>query len=161
MVMSLRDRGPEWRSAGHRISHRLTAVGLGLSVLLLMTPEVKAEEVPSLPGFASLGQVAIDKDGCASCPAIISTSKRHRTFALASDSPYPVMLSGRVEITCANGSTYHVLLQSTRRGGPFQLIPNSCVNLESKSLTVTITSVGLTPADAERTVTLIAYGNFA
>lgn len=120
----------------------------------------RAEGAPSLPGFSTLGQVAIDKTGCPSCPRVISTDQRHRAFALASDSPFPVMLSGRLEVTCANGASYHVFLQSPRRGGPFQLVPNTCVNLDTKELTFTVTSVGLSPADAERTVSVIAYGSF-
>jgi hypothetical protein len=119
-----------------------------------------AEAAPSLPGFATLGQVSVDKTGCASCPATIATSKRHRAFALASDSPFPVVLSGRVEVTCGDGTTYHLFLQSPHRGGPFQVVRNSCANLDSKEITLTVTSVGLSPADAERTVDLIAYGSF-
>lgn len=116
--------------------------------------------MPSLAGYATLGQVVVDKDGCASCPAVIKTAKRHRTFVLASDSPYPVVLSGRVDVTCSNGATYQVFLNSPRRGGPFQVIANTCVNLETRELTVTVTSVGLSPADAEQKIALIAYGSF-
>jgi hypothetical protein len=53
-----------------------------------------------------------------------------------------------------------VFLNSPRRGGLFQVIPNSCVNLDSKEMKLTVTSVGLSPADAERTVALVAYGSF-
>lgn len=120
----------------------------------------RADTAPSLPGFATLGQVLVDKTGCTSCPLVLPTDKRHRAFALASDSPFPVTLSGRVDVTCGNGATYHVFLQSPHRGGPFQLLPNSCVNLETKDVTVTVTSVGLSPADAERKVAVIAYGSF-
>lgn len=120
----------------------------------------RADAAPSLPGFASLGQVVVDKDGCASCPLVITTEKRHRAFALASDSPFPVHLTGRVDVVCANGSTYHVFLSSPRGGGPFQLVRNDCVNLETKDVTLTVTSVGLSPADAERKVAVIAYGSF-
>jgi hypothetical protein len=104
--------------------------------------------------------VVIDKTGCPSCPSVVMTEKRHRTFALASDSPFPLVLSGRVEVTCADGGSYHLLLHSPRRGGPFQIVPNTCANLDSKQLTVTVTSVGLAPADAERKVSLILYGSF-
>ena len=119
-----------------------------------------AEEAPSLSGFATLGQVSVDRTGCQSCPAVITTSKRHRMFALASDSPFPVVLAGRIDVTCADGSTYHHFLSSPRRGGPFQVLQNTCVNLDSKEITLTVTSVGLAPPDAERTVGLIAYGSF-
>ena len=135
---------------------------MAVVVLLSLTrPSTsRAESAPSLPGFAPLAQVVVDKDGCSSCPLVIKTNKRHRVFALASDSPFPVTLSGRVDVTCANGVSYHVFLQSPNRGGPFQLVPNSCVNLDSKEVTMTVTSVSLAPADAERTVTVFAYGSF-
>jgi hypothetical protein len=141
----------------------LHVLGLAITVMLVSfarpSPS-QAETAPSLPGFAMLGQVAVDKSGCPSCPRVIATDDRHRTFALASNSPFPVMLSGRLDVTCTNGATYHVFLQSPRRGGPFQVVPNTCVNLETKEITLTVTSVGLAPADSERTVTLIAYGSF-
>lgn len=139
------------------------ALGLLAVVVLLSIGRPRtghAETAPSLPGFSPLGQVVVDKSGCPSCPVVITTEKRHRTFALASDSPFPVVLSGRVEVTCANGASYHVFLNSPRRGGPFQIVPNSCPNLESKEITLVVTSVGLSPADAERTVALIVYGSF-
>ena len=149
MIASLR---PVFRALG------LVAVVMLLSLARPSTS--RAETAPSLPGFATLGQVVIDKTGCPSCPATIATNKRHRTFALASDSPFPVVLSGRLEVTCTNGTTYHVFLQSPRRGGPFQVVPNACTNLDTKEITLTVTSAGLAPADAERTVGLIAYGSF-
>jgi hypothetical protein len=144
---------------------RSLRVGLFLFVLTLLTlarpgRSRAAESAPSLPGFSTLGQVSVDKTGCPSCPAVITTDKRHRTFALASDSPFPVVLSGRVDVKCADGASYHVFLHSPHRGGPFQVVANSCVNLDSKEITLTVTSVGLAPADAERTVALIAYGSF-
>ena len=121
----------------------------------------RAESAPALPGFASLGQVLLDKDGCASCPVVFATSRRHRAFAFASDSPFPVNQSGRIEVTCANGSTYHVFLHSPLRSGLFQVVSNDCVNLDAKQVTLTITSVSLSPQDAERTVALLAYASFA
>jgi len=134
---------------------------LTVTLLSVARPSIgRAETAPSLPGFSALGQVVVDKNGCSSCPHVLPTDKRHRNFALASDSPFPVMLSGRLDVTCANGTSYQVFLQSPRRGGPFQIVPNACTNLESKELTLTITSVGLSPADAERTITLFAYGSF-
>lgn len=147
-----------------RSARRLSRVfGLLVAVVLfsLARPSTsRAESAPSLPGFAALGQVSVDKSGCASCPRVIATEQRHRAFALASDSPFPVSLSGRIDVTCGNGATYHVFLQSPRRGGPFQLVPNTCVNLETKEITLTVTSVGLAPADQERSVAVIAYGSF-
>jgi hypothetical protein len=116
--------------------------------------------LPALPGFTGLGQVLVDKTGCASCPAVFVTSKRHRGFALASDTPFPISQSGRVDVTCTEGTTYHVFLYSPRHGGVFQLIPNSCVNFDSKEIKLTVTSVSLSPADAERSVALVAYGSF-
>lgn len=141
-----------------------SALGL-ISVVVLVSigrPRASHAETtaPSLPGFSALGQVLVDKSGCPSCPAVFPTEKRHRTFALASDSPFPVVLSGRAEITCTNGASYHVFLSSPRRGGPFQIVPNTCPNLESKEISISVTSVGLSPADAERSVALIAYGSF-
>lgn len=139
------------------------ALGLLAVVVLLSVGRPRtshAETAPSLPGFSTIGQVLVDKSGCPSCPAVLTTEKRHRTFALASDSPFPVVLSGRVDVTCANGASYHVFLSSPRRGGPFQIVPNTCPNLESKEITLTVSSVGLSPADAERSVALIAYGSF-
>jgi hypothetical protein len=119
----------------------------------------RADSPPALSGFAPLGQVVLDKNGCTSCPAVFATARRHRAFALASDSPFPVHQIGRVDVACANGSDYHVFLQSTVRGGPFQLVPNLCVNLDSKEVKVTVTSVTLSPPDEDRTVALMTYGS--
>jgi hypothetical protein len=120
----------------------------------------RADSAPAISGYSALGEVLLDKNGCSSCPAVYATSRRHRTFVLASDSPFPVHQVGRVDVTCANGSTYHVFLNSTVRAGPFQLVANNCVNLDSKEIKLTITSVGLAPQDAERTVTVFTYGSF-
>ena len=119
-----------------------------------------ATELPALPGWTALGQVQLDKTGCPSCPAVFATNRRHRGFALASDSPFAISQSGRVDVTCADGSSYNVFLHSTRRGGLFQVIPNACVNFDSKEMKLTVTSVGLSPPDAGRTVALVAYGSF-
>jgi hypothetical protein len=120
----------------------------------------RAEDAPPLAGFSPLGQVLLDKSGCPSCPAVFATNKRHRAFGLASDSPFPVSQSGQLDVTCTSGASYHYFLRPATRGGLFQLVPNMCVNLDSKEIKLTITSVGLSPPDAERTVTLVAYGSF-
>lgn len=143
-----------------RASSAFIAVATLTCLSVAVPTSSRAEDVPSLAGYATLGHVTVDKNGCASCPAVIRTSKRHRAFVIASDSPFPVVLSGRVDVTCSNGATYQVFLNSPRRGGPFQMIANTCVNLETKDLTFTITSVGLSPADAEQKIELIAYGSF-
>lgn len=111
-----------------------------------------------LPGWAPIGQVQLDKSGCASCPATFSIPSRHRSFGLATDSPFPVTLSGRIDVTCANGSTYDVLLRSSPRAGIFQVVPSSCVNLDTKEIKLTVTSLSLSPADENRTVVLTVYG---
>jgi hypothetical protein len=116
-----------------------------------------AQVVPS--GWAALGQVRLEKNACSSCPATFPTVNRHRNIGLSSDSPYPVSLSGRVDIKCADGTSYNVLLRSAARGGLFQVIRNSCVNLDAKEVGLTITSVSLSPPDADRTVTLSVYGS--
>ena len=143
-----------------RLARALGVLAVVLSLSLARPRPSHAESAPSLPGFATLGQVLVDKSGCPSCPLVLATEKRHRVFAFASDSPFPVLLSGRVEVTCAGGASYHVFLSSPRGGGPFQIVPNTCPNLESKEITLVVTSVGLSPADAERKVALIAYGSF-
>lgn len=158
------------RPAGmhHRSSERAPRRQLhSLLFLLIVTlvclsrPTVsRAESAPSLPGYATLGQVSVDKSGCSSCPLVLTTTKRHRTFALASDSPFPVSLSGALEVTCDDGATYQFPLRSPHRGGPFQIVPNTCANLASKEVKLTVTSVGLSPADAERSIGLIVYGSF-
>lgn len=53
-----------------------------------------------------------------------------------------------------------MFLASSLRGGPFQVIPNTCSSLDSKEIKITVTSVGLSPPDAERSVALMAYGSF-
>lgn len=109
-------------------------------------------------GRTSLGQVSLDKSGCASCPATFATPSRYPTFALASDTPFPINLSGRIDVNCTDGSRYDVFLSSPMRGGVFQTIPNLCVNYDSKSLKLAITTVGLSDPDKDRTVTLTALG---
>ncbi|WP_394837744.1 hypothetical protein LVJ94_12605 [Pendulispora rubella] len=118
----------------------------------------RAEGQPSLANWTALGRVLVTKEGCPSCPASFATSRRHRTFGLTSDSFYPVMLSGRFDVTCSNGTQYNMLLSSSQRSGLFQLVPNSCVDLETKEVKLTITSVGLNPKDSERNIEIGVHG---
>jgi hypothetical protein len=117
-----------------------------------------AQGTPAPIGWALLGQVTLDKNGCVSCPAIFRTPNRLRAFGLASDSPFPISLSGRIDVTCTDGATYNLVLSSPARGGLFQIVPNSCVNLESKEIRLSTTSVSLSPPDAERAVVLSMFG---
>lgn len=109
-------------------------------------------------GWTPIGKATVDKNGCASCPVTIPTPSRHRSFGIDSDSPFSVALVGRIDVTCADGNTYNMLLRSATKGGLFQIFPNSCVNLDSKEIKLSITSVSLSPPDAERTVTLTVFG---
>lgn len=117
-----------------------------------------AQIAPVPGGWSALGSVALDKNGCGDCPATFATPERQREFGLGTDTPYPVALSGHVEIVCANGSSYQVLVRPSRRGGLFQVVPSSCTNFDTKEIRVVLTSVSLSPPDAERTVTLTVYG---
>lgn len=148
------------RGAAGRVAKLVGAVATVALFTVVGHDTSRADSTPTLPGWMALGQVTLDKTGCSSCPAVITTSRRHRGFGLASDTPFALTQTGRVDVTCADGWSYHVFLQSPRRGGLFQVIPNSCVNLDSKEIKLTITSVGLSPPDAERTVSLITYGSF-
>src|SRR5688500_1408595 len=87
---------------------------IGLIVAGYETPS--RAQLPPVPSWATVGQVRLDKDGCASCPAAFGTTIRHRGFALATDSIYPISLTGRVDVTCGNGTSYHVFLNSPARG---------------------------------------------
>lgn len=129
---------------------------VGLVVVGYETPG--EAQLPPIPSWAPIGQVRVDKDGCSSCPATFGTTIRHRGFALSTDSLYPISLTGRVDITCGNGTSYNVLLNSIARGGVFQVIPTSCVNFDVKELKLTITSVGLSPPDMDRSSLLTVYG---
>lgn len=146
--------------SGRRCLKILVAIAAGAMFSIGDHDASRADTAPALSGFAPLGQVVIDKTGCSSCPVVFTTGKRHRAFAFASDSPFPISQTGRIDVACANGSSYHVFLQSPVRSGPFQLVPNNCVNLDTKQVTLTITSVSLSPPDLEKTVTLLAYGSF-
>lgn len=133
---------------------RVASVFVMVGVALLALTSVA--QVPV--GWAPLGKVTVDKNGCASCPATFPTPQRHRAFGIDSDSPFAVGLNGRFDVTCADGNTYDVPLRSATRGGLFQVLPNQCVNLDVKEIKLTITSVSLSPPDAERTITLNFYG---
>jgi hypothetical protein len=125
--------------------------------LLLLTLIVgPAQGVPG--GWTPLGQVHLDKSGCTDCPGTFATPIRQRSFGLATDSPYAISLAGQVEVVCADGTTYLTLVRSATRGGLFQTIGNACANLDSKELRLTLTTVSLSPPDADRTVALTAYG---
>ncbi len=148
-----------------RRTNRLLKV-LGVGGALAMTTLAgedtsRADSQPALAGYAGLGQVLIDKNGCSGCPAVFTTGRRYRAFALVSDTPFPINQTGRVDVTCGTGTSYHVFLQSSVKSGPFQLIPNNCVGLDSKEVKLTITSVSLSAQDAEKTVALMAYGAFS
>lgn len=109
-------------------------------------------------GWTPLGQVVLEKNACAACPATFATPTRQRTFGLATDTPYPISLTGQVEIACADGTSYQILVRPAQRGGLFQTIGNSCVNLDSKELRLSLGSISVSPPDADRPVTLTVYG---
>ena len=136
---------------------------LGMAAIALATFAIEdtshADSQPAITGYAGLGQVFIDKNGCGSCPATFTTSRRYKGFALVSDTPYQINQTGRVDVTCEKCTSYHVFLQSTLRSGPFQLIPNNCIGNETKDIKLTITSVSLSAQDADKTVALMAYGS--
>lgn len=139
--------------------HVAVAVAVAVAVLVATGDEPCRAGVGQGPhAWTPFGQVSLDKNGCGSCPATFPTPSRYRSFGLATDSPYAVTLNGRIDVTCADGGSYNVALRSAVRGGIFQQVPNSCVNLDSKEIKLTITSVSLSPPDAERTVALTAYG---
>jgi len=114
---------------------------------------------PPLPyGWTAVGQVTLDRNGCAECPATFPTPDRSVAFGLASDSPFAISLAGRFDVICSDGSTYDVFLNSPTRRGVFQLVPNRCVNYESTSVTVSITTVSLSPPDENRSIVLTVFG---
>jgi hypothetical protein len=140
---------------------KLVTVGVALALSSLAGDgRSQTESPPALANWTPLGQVFIDKSGCASCPATFATSRRHRAFGVASDSPFPVSLAGRIDVICEEGTTYSAYLRSPLSDGLFQIVPNACVNLESKEIQLTVTFVGLAPPDAARKVALIVYGSF-
>jgi hypothetical protein len=124
--------------------------------LVLVTVPSGAQTVPG--GWSRLGQVHLDKDGCKDCPASFATPTRQRTFGLATDSPFAVSLAGQVEVTCKDGTTYQALVRSATNGGLFQTIANTCTNFDSKELRLILTTVSLSPPDADRTVAIGVYG---
>lgn len=154
------DRDLVGARSGPRFGRTVAAMALTTLASFALPETSRAEAPPSISGFSAIGQVSVDKTGCASCPAVFATSRRHRTFALASDSPFPMSPSGRFDVVCRDGSEYHVFLNSSPRGGPFQVIPNTCSNLDSKEIKISVTSVLLSPADQDRSVAIIAYGSF-
>jgi hypothetical protein len=130
-----------------------------LSVTALLVAVVGGAGQAQVPGgWTPLGSVALERNACTTCPAAFATPSRQRTFGLASDSPFPISLAGFIEVACADGSTYQVAVRSATRGGLFQTLPNSCVNLDSKEIRIALTTVALSPADADRRVTLTVYG---
>jgi hypothetical protein len=134
-------------------------LGVATVALFSLTGDEPSHAQVVVPaGWTALGQVTLDKSGCASCPATFPTTNRHRSFGLASDTPYPLNLSGRIDVTCADGTTYEVLLKSSGRGGLFQIVPNTCVNFDAKQIGVTTTTVSLSPPDADRKVNVTVYG---
>lgn len=140
---------------------KLVAVGVALALSTLVgDARSQPQSLPALANWTPLGQVVVDKSGCASCPATFATKRRHRNIGLASDSPFPVSLTGRIDVSCTDGTTYNVYLRSPLREGLFQVVPNTCANLDSKEVQLTVTSIDLSPPDAERSVALIAYGSF-
>lgn len=137
---------------------RVVAWLCGALVLGALATTGRAEPPLALAGWTPIGEVHVDKRGCAPCSATFATARRYRSFGLTSDSPFALALAGRFDVTCADGATYNVLLHSPTTGGIFQLVPNRCVNLDTKKLEVTITSVSLAPADAERSIAIGLYG---
>lgn len=62
-----------------RIVRGVFATGV-LALFAFGEPETsRAEGPPAISGFAPIGQVLLDKSGCASCPAVFATTRRHRT----------------------------------------------------------------------------------
>ncbi len=138
---------------------RFAAILLTSAALVLSShgrTEAQGGYAPS--GWTPLGHIVLDKNGCESCKAMFPTPQRHLAFALTSDSPFAVSLSGRVDVECADLSSYNVLLGSPLRGGVFQLVANSCINYDSTKVRLTITNVGLSSPDKERGIVIAAYG---
>lgn len=142
----------------HACRRALVVAGTVLLVALLGLEQGRAQVTQVPGGWTALGNVTLDKNGCTGCPATFPTAERWRAFGLGTDTPYAVALSGQAEVVCGDGTSYQVLIKPARRGGLFQVIGNSCVNFESKELRLALTSVSLSPPDADRTVTLTAYG---
>ena len=133
-------------------------VASGAVCVLVGVPADKQLAAPTPVGWTEVGHIVVDSAGCATCPATFPTESRPMAFALASDSPFPINLAGRFDVRCADGSKYNELLSSPSRMGIFQLVRNLCMNYESTSVTVSITTVTLSPPDANRRAGLTIYG---
>lgn len=141
---------------------RLAAVLLLCAALA--PPGVPARHVsPFFLGWKALGELHLTKDGCANAPCVLTIrpERRHRMFALATDSPLPVTLTGDVGITCGDGVTFSVFLQSSGAPGIFQVIGNSCNYLDVNELRLKVTSVGLLPGDGDHGVFITVYGGLS
>jgi hypothetical protein len=137
---------------------RLAGVLASGAFALLGTSADTALDLLIPAGWTEVGHVVLDKSGCADCPATFSDESRPISFALTSDSPFPIDLAGRFDVHCADGSTYDEFLNSPRRRGIFQRVPNLCINYDSTSVTVSMTTVSLSPPDENRLVMLTVYG---
>jgi hypothetical protein len=121
----------------------------------------QAQEVAPPIGFTPISRTTFNRRGCATCPLIVNVPTRFQIFALGTDSAYPISLTGKVDVSCKDGSTYNVYMRSPTSAGLFQVIPNLCVNFDTFALKVSVDSASLSPQDVERTVTLTVYGRLS
>jgi hypothetical protein len=84
------------------------------------------------------------------CTADADLTWRHPTFALATDAPNGVTLSGRMVLTCADGGERTVFLPSIPAAGALATVGNTCPNFAAKRVRIVVESASIPGAESAR-----------
>lgn len=109
-------------------------------------------------GWDRIGEVLLTPASCSKgCGLKVPIQSKSPVFALSTNAIYGIVLSGRVNIECENGSKYNYFLLSPRTSGVFQKVPNGCANYALKSIEVVITSANFSSVDEKSGVRLSLF----
>lgn len=110
-------------------------------------------------GYAALAELrvarACEKKGCR---AELQVGWRHPTYAIVTDSPTGVVLTGKMELVCGDGSDRTVLLPSPAAAGAAATFPNPCPNGDVRRAGIVVESVSIPGGDDTRGASLRVFG---
>ena len=114
----------------------------------------------SLAGWTLLGSMRLEKSVCAlgACSMLLEPDRRFRSFALATDAPTPMLLTGKVTTTCTGGGPIVAALGSPNGRGVFQTVIKPCASQNVKTFGVDVASVEVAPRDETTGATLLVFG---
>jgi hypothetical protein len=146
---------------GVRLAILTAALALPLGAGPYSETSVAPAPMQSAGEWIAIGSMRLTKAGCAArpCAMIFQPSRRHGAFALATDTPYPMILTGSFTTTCIAATPVVIPLGSPTGRGVFQTVPNPCATRYVKTLAVDVASVTLAPQDDATGAVLTLFGS--